>query len=273
MDWKEYEKVTKYIYETLGKASGVEIECFGNNCKVTGKSTVKHQIDVLTKHSDGLHSYRTAIECKYWDQNIDKDIIMKVSEIVEDAGLNKGVIVSKLGYTPDAIRFAKYKNIGLVELRELTEKDWEGRVKDIVININMLMPEITGLELIVSRDIKSDLPKGNTRVEFLEIHKENEDREPFEKYIKEFYSELTKKEENEEQTKVYKFDKSTKFIYTPTNEEISIQGFKLSGILRIAKSKVEIKGEDHIWLIMKSIFEDKTFIISKDGEIKEREEN
>jgi len=42
--------------------------------------------------------------------------------------------------------------------------------------------------------------------------------------------------------------------------------------LRIAKSKVEIKGEDHIWLIMKSIFEDKTFTISKDGEINERKE-
>ncbi|MEY8869891.1 restriction endonuclease [Meridianimaribacter flavus] len=272
MEWKEYEEVTKYIYETLGKNSGVEIECFGNSCKVTGKSTVNHQVDVLTKHSDGLHNYRTAIECKYWDKNINKDIIMKVAEIVEDAQLNKGIIVSKLGFTPDAIDFARYRNIGLVELRELTEKDWEGRVKDIIMNINMLVPEITGLELIVSEEVKSDIPKGMTRVEFLEIQKETGEKESFEKYIKEFNSELTKKEENEELSKVFKFDKGTKFIYTPTQEEIPIHGFMLSGVLRIAKSKVEIKGEDHIWLIMKSIFEDKTFTISKDGEINERKE-
>ncbi len=99
MEWKEYEEITKYIYETLGAANGVKIECHGNNCKVTGKSTVVHQIDVLTSHSDGLHSYKTAVECKYCEQTINKDIIMKVAEIVEDAGLNKGVIVSKNGFT------------------------------------------------------------------------------------------------------------------------------------------------------------------------------
>ena len=177
MDWKEYEEITKYIYETLGETSGVEIVCHGNSCKVTGKSIVQHQIDVLTKHSDGLHSYMTAIECKYWDQNINKDIIMKVAEIVEDSGLNKGIIVSKLGFTPDAISFAKYRNVGLVELRKMTDKDWEGRIKNIVINMNMLLPEITGFELIVSEDIKSDLQKEMTRVDFLELEKSDGKRE------------------------------------------------------------------------------------------------
>ncbi len=66
LDWKKYESITKYIYETLGNESGVAIEGYGNNCKVEGKSGDNHQIDVLTKHSDGIHNYRTAIECKYW---------------------------------------------------------------------------------------------------------------------------------------------------------------------------------------------------------------
>lgn len=270
MDWKEYEEVTKFIYETLGKSSGVKIKCFGNSCKVTGKSTVEHQIDVLAEHSDGLHTYLTAVECKYWNQNINKDIIMKVAEIVEDSGLNKGVIVSKLGFTPDAVNFAKYKNIGLVELRELTEADWEGRIKDIVVNINMLLPEITSLELLVPEEIQTGLDKGKTRVEFLAIEKANGERETFEKYIEEFNNELTKKEENEVFSRVYKFEENSKFIYTPTNEEILIRGFKLSGILKIGKSKLEIKGEDHIWLIMKSILEDKEYTISKNREINER---
>ena len=70
MEWKDYEEVTKHIYETLGKNNGVEIECFGNKCSVKGKSEVNHQIDVLTKHSDGIHTYKTAIECKYWDKKV-----------------------------------------------------------------------------------------------------------------------------------------------------------------------------------------------------------
>ena len=53
--------------------------CHGGNCKVRGKSGVSHQIDVLTSHPDGVHTYKTAIECKYWDKYIDKDVIMKVA--------------------------------------------------------------------------------------------------------------------------------------------------------------------------------------------------
>src|ERR1035438_8764059 len=135
MTWKEYEEITNYIYEAIGKNTGVTIECFGNTCKVIGKSGVEHQIDVLTNHSDGIHSYKTGIECKYWDENINKDIIMKVAAIVEDAGLNKGIIVSKNGFTPDAISFAQYRNIGLVELREITENDWEGTIRNIFFEI------------------------------------------------------------------------------------------------------------------------------------------
>ena len=84
MDWKHYEEVTKKIYETLGRESGVKIIGYGNQCIVRGKSGVVHQIDVLTAHSDGIHEYKTAIECKYWKDKVNKDIVMKVSEIIQD---------------------------------------------------------------------------------------------------------------------------------------------------------------------------------------------
>lgn len=271
MEWKEYEEITKYIYEKLGEASGVKIECFGGNCKVIGKSTVSHQIDVLTNHSDGLHSYKTAVECKYWNDTINKDIIMKVAEIVEDAGLNKGVIVSKNGFTPDAITFAKYKNIGLIELREPNDDDWEGRIKNIQIQMNMLLPEINGFELIVSKDTKSNLKPGSTRVEFLDIRYPDGKTENIEKYIKEFNAELCKKGENETLEKIYKFEQGTVIVYKPTKDETEVGGIKLNGILRIAKNTIEIKGEDHIYMIMKSIFEDKSYTITKDRQINERE--
>lgn len=135
LDWKTYEAITKYIYEALGKKSGVEVLSYGNDSKVLGKSGVNHQIDILTSHSDGIHSYKTAIECKYWKEKISKEIVMKVSEIIEDAGISKGVIVSKNGFTKDGFNFAKYKNIGLVELRELGEKDQGSKQKELEIGI------------------------------------------------------------------------------------------------------------------------------------------
>jgi hypothetical protein len=59
LDWKTYESITKYIYETLGREFGVKIEGHGSKCKVHGKSGDEHQIDVLTSHSDGIHIYLT----------------------------------------------------------------------------------------------------------------------------------------------------------------------------------------------------------------------
>lgn len=267
MEWKDYEEITKYIYETLGQASGVKIEGYGNNCKVIGKSSVEHQIDVLTSHSDGLHIYKTIVECKYWDKNVNKDIIMKVAEIVEDTGLNKGVIVSKNGFTPDAISFAKYKNVGLVELREPEDEDWKGRIKDIHVEINILYPQLNVFELLIKKDTTPKLKLGSTRAEFLDIKYPNGTIESVEKYIKEFDDELCKKEENEDYDKIFNFENGTVIIYKPTNEETEIDGLKIRGTLKTVKRIIEIKGEEHVFMIMKSIFEEKSFTIMRDGEI------
>jgi len=176
MDWKQYEAVTKYIYETLGKDYGVKIVGHGNTCKVHGKSGVWHQIDVLSSHSNGVHIYKIAIECKYWDKSIDKDVIMKAAEIVEDAALSKGVIVSKLDFTQDATDYARYRNIGLVELREMKAKDWTDRPHVMILNSQRLHPEITRLVLTPSdeslvldsveaspKEIEITLPTGEKR--------------------------------------------------------------------------------------------------------------
>ena len=66
LDWKKYESITKYIYETLGKQYGVTVKGYGSTCIVKGNSGVSHQIDVITSHTEGSHTYQTAIECKYW---------------------------------------------------------------------------------------------------------------------------------------------------------------------------------------------------------------
>ena len=75
-------------------------------------------------------------------------IPLDMAEILEDALIEKGVIVSKTGFTPDAVSFAKYKNISIVELREPTDEDWKGRVKDICIALHIEVPNITDVEIV-----------------------------------------------------------------------------------------------------------------------------
>ena len=43
---------------------------------------------------------------------------MKLWYIMDDANIAKGIVVSKAGFTPDALKYADYKRIKLIHLRE-----------------------------------------------------------------------------------------------------------------------------------------------------------
>ncbi len=123
LDWEEYEVITKYIYEALGAKYGVKVKGHGRSCKIKGLSGLYHQIDVLTEHFDGDRQLLTAIECKYWNKKINKDIVMKLSETMLDSEITSGIIVCKTGFTKDTLTYAEYKGIKLVKLWEAGEKD------------------------------------------------------------------------------------------------------------------------------------------------------
>lgn len=265
LDWKEYESITKYIYETLGKKSGVKIECYGNNCKVTGKSEVKHQVDVLTVHSDGMHEYKTAIECKYWKEKINKDIVMKVSEIIEDAGINKGVIVSKNGFTPDGISYAKYKNIGLVELREVTDSDWKQKGEIFDFKSQVRSPKIMNIRIDNNLGINQT---GEVKIKNFRVQYKTGEVRPFSDLIQVFNNQLHKEEPFNVISKYYSLPGA--FIINDDNgSKTSINGVEFKGQLTVRDIDLGFKQVDQVWLIMKLHFEDKSFTISEKGVIQE----
>ncbi len=266
LDWKNYEIITKYIYETLGKESGVKVEGYGNSCKVKGKSGVSHQIDVLTMHTDGIHNYRTAIECKYWNDKINKDIIMKVSEIIEDAGINKGVIVSKKGYTEDAVSFARYKNIGLVELREIEERDWEGRPRVFGIKSWVMRPEILGV--IVEPVDSREIDKETIDIDKIFIKQIDGGESPFIDLMTSFKKDLHKENPFNTITKCYELPGAI-LVNHKTNTSTKIKRIIFTGVLTKLDIDLKFSPVDQIWLIMKSIFDERTFTISKNGLIVE----
>lgn len=276
LDWKIYENITKYIYETLGKKSGVKIKGYGNTCKVIGKSGVSHQIDVLTSHSDGIHNYETAIECKYWKEKINKDIVMKVSEIIDDANINKGIIVSKNGFTQDGIDYAKYRNIGLVELREINNKDLnegskELNIGDLDIHISMLIRRAEILYIKIAKNKKLEIKHESDFYDFI-IILENGDQIPLIAYVNDFRQEVNlKNKELEKITKHYKTPKGV-IINRRTNTSVILDEISITGqLIKIdASRKVQFTLVDKVWLIMKSLFDERIFTFSENGLIVER---
>ncbi len=273
LDWKTYESITKYIYETLGKQHGVSIKGYGSNCNVIGKSGVTHQIDVLTSHSDGIHSYQTAIECKYWKEKVNKDIVLKLSGILEDAGISKGVIVSKSSFTPDCIAVAKYHNIGLVQLREAIDSDFAYHPREVEfgefeIRMNILArrPEILSVVTDGGHPLAS-----KDYFDFLDycIISENDDSVPLIKYVDAFLLEIRQiNKELELITKRYDFPNRSLFNKR-TQSSNKIEFLTFTGQLRESDESKNFKFTlvDQVWLIMKSIFENKTFSFSETGQI------
>ena len=269
LDWQTYEVVTKYIYEALGEKTGVKILGHGNNCKVLGKSGVQHQIDVLTSHTDGIHTYRTAIECKYWKDTVNKDIVMKVAAIIEDARINKGVIVSKEGYTQDAIAYASYRNIGLVELREIREEDPVERPPIINIKSAIFRAEIIKTIFQPSLFNKAPINKEEVQIDTIDLIMYTGEKRSMESYVSDFKKELLGHIVVANTIIEKKISlPMTRLINRNAKTEMFIDGFVMKG------KKIEMPGPkfypvDEIWLFMKSIFEEKFFTISKLGVIKE----
>ena len=277
LDWKKYEAITKYIYETLGQEFGVKVIGFGDRFKTTGKSGVSHQIDVLTSNSDGIHTYRTAIECKYWKEKITKDIVMKVSAVIEDCGINKGVIVSKNGYTQDCYDFARHKNIELVELKESDEKDVNGipevvdiGILGIQIRSTIIRPEV--LNTIIEYGEKICNENDEMDIYNSAIILSNGEQIPFTEFTKAFQEEL------HHQNKLFQLiskryeTSEASLLNKKTNASVKIKGIIFTGILKKIDKDSNLKFSilDQVWLMMKSIFDERTFKITENGLIVEK---
>jgi len=262
----------KYIYETLGREN-VQVLGYGAKCNVTGRSGVKHQVDVLTVNS--VTSSYSAIACKYWNKKINKDIVMKLCVIIDDAGIHEGIIVSKKGFTKDAEKIANHYGIKLVQLREFDEKDEETVSKKVGlfefeqhIKIEIKRPKISKITACNSNNEEIDLMDVNQYTTYIE--NDNHKLRIFD-WENEFCSFLQDNEVYEETLKIY--DLNNAFLIDK-EEKIPIKSVSFTGLLTIineTKNNIFLV-QDNVWLIMKKNFENKRFLIFKAGIIIEKKQ-
>jgi hypothetical protein len=272
LNWRQYEFITKYIYETLG-GYNVKIEGWGRDCKVKGESGVTHQIDVLTSEADDKGTYRTAIECKYLNTKVTKDTVMKLSETIADTGIHRGIIVSKSGFTPDAQQFAKHRNILLVQLKEAgkeyPEQQKELNLFDLGLNIKITRrrPEVT---TIIAKDLNDNpvrLDKNFQHYIFIK-HADGRITSLFDEILV-FNKYLQEQEPSATVSKEYVHEHSS--LYLPGDVH-QIKSITYTGLLT-AKDTTEGKEYtivDRVWLLMEKIFEQQTFVLTEGGIIVDR---
>jgi restriction endonuclease len=107
-----------------------------HDLKLSGDSQVPHQIDVSIE-VDGKKR-RVIIECKDFDVSGEKvglDILRSFRSVIEDTNVDEGIVLTCTGYTKEAQKYAKSKNIKLAVLREVRDGDLEGIIKTVVVNL------------------------------------------------------------------------------------------------------------------------------------------
>jgi hypothetical protein len=270
LDWEEYESITRFIFENVGAKSGIKIKGFGRNFWVTGKSGEKHQVDVLTEQITGDQKLQTAIECKFIKKKVTKEIVMKLHAVMDDAGIDSGIIVCKAGYTKSTMNYAAHKGIKLIELREAGEEDLkEHRVidagtLDININAALTRPIITEIDLGTKTITDQNEIMGMYRTTMF-----NADGKEvyFKTCLFEFGNDL-------EQYNVLM--RMTRNSYTPSGgrltwnnngEELVVTEIKITGYLTRtdSSSKKSFQIVDEVWLIMDEIFEKRRSALAKSG--------
>jgi hypothetical protein len=158
----DYEKFVQGIYQAVLKAQGVENITVQHNIELEGKSGCSHQIDVYWEFRLAGQTYKTAIECKAFDQNVPIGKIRDFYGVLLGVPNLNGVFATLVGYQSGARCYAKHYGISLQEVRVPNDSDWQGLIKDIHINIIVVSTRITNFAPRISQTFTATLPPGTT---------------------------------------------------------------------------------------------------------------
>lgn len=143
----QYEEFIEIVYKAIleaemrsGNIGHISIE---RGKKIISKSGTPAEIDIYWEYKVAGIKNSVAIECRNWNKNVDipgvRDFARKISDI---SGL-KGLMVTKKGFSPNAVAEASADKIDLLIIREPKEKDWEGWITKYDIFIHIQHPSYT----------------------------------------------------------------------------------------------------------------------------------
>ena len=110
---KQYEDLIRYVYEQLSWMNNKNIKV-ERNVIITGKSGVKHQIDVYYQFELNNITHKVIIECKNHKGKVNKGMVQSFKSVINDIGNCTGIFASRNGFQSGAIDFAKFNDIELV---------------------------------------------------------------------------------------------------------------------------------------------------------------
>lgn len=136
----EYEILTQAVYKAILAKEGTGTINVHHNVSIAGRSGVEHQVDVYWEFKQAGVTHKVLIECKNYSSNLTLEKARNFFAVLHDVGNCNGIMVTKTGYQSGVTDFCKFYGIALKVLRKPTDGDWEGRIKEIHINLRPRVP-------------------------------------------------------------------------------------------------------------------------------------
>lgn len=146
----KYERLAAIVYKVL---ENKDIVIHDLRLSGDGKKT-KHQIDVVIEKS-GVKK-RILVECKDYSEIVGISVIRDFHGAVHQIKPDEAIVITTKGFTKEAVNFAEDENIKLAVLREFNESDWEGKIKEIHLNINVLLMDTPEISFIPANKIEEE---------------------------------------------------------------------------------------------------------------------
>ncbi len=200
---------------------------------------------------------------------------MEFAQVVTDAALSKGVMVSKMGFTGPAKQYANATNIGLVELRKPLDKDWDGfirevrgeiiidqsRIRDVRFRLNAPRPN-PDQQTYVGGPINWAL-----RLDQFVIAVPGQKTETLQQLV-----DATRRRDPDMETYDLQFPDGS-ILTVPDHLDYPAHGLAITDASFKVEDNPPLSAEfvfcadDHIYMIMESLFDGRRFTITVDGEI------
>ena len=259
----EYEVLVKEIFEQILKYNLANLKTLKIEHDVYIKGNLGiHQIDVYWEFEFNGIKYKTVVQAKDWNSNVPQEKILAFNQILQDIpGQPRGIFITKTGYQKGAKEIAEKLNIVLYELRKPTDKDWEGKMRDMKIILHGICPHLISCTPIFDKEyLEEYYPDLKNRYVVCN---------PMESNIVDFkgqkqcsFMDLLNKLMNvnvgfNEETEVEKMFDKPLYLLTEKNDKFKVKGLIIKYIVRKIDNEINIKGDNIVGFILCNVL-DKT---------------
>lgn len=258
---KNYELLIRDIYQQIVDADfgGLQTIKVQHNVVLQG-ITNKHQIDVYWEFQLAGAKHVVIIEAKDKSRPVQKSDMQSFVFMLEDIpGQPRGCYISKNGFQSGARDLAIQKGVKLLTLDKPSEDHWEGKIKDIHVEINLQSSHVENFaahidgEWVKQQNLQLSLNQYQALAGYTYLCDSTGHRKcTISEIIDELISQQT--ERSEVIHIKHPFEKDDYFEF-PDQQLVKAMGIEFDLRFSTAKSHVHIDGERVVSLILHDILE------------------